>query len=454
MKLHPFLLGFFLTLPAWALPSLVPAPQPQTIQLGLSSSKYLTETKETRSEEKIGNLAVSLAANGQKKWDGFHIGGDAEILYGLKRSNYKYIDIAEAYAGYDRQSHYFYLGRKRFEWNELDSYWSLGLFNPRFRWDYLHEKESGLFGAFLGGATETFQATAFFSPIFIPEQGAPFEFSDGACKTSSPWFNCPSSSISLFNQPTNVYFSLDVPPIRELISHWGTGATIRVGKNLGPFARASYAYKAINQLALSYEGRLDLSTLQIPAVIRPRVLYHTLYAFDLGWNLPKHSLVATQIWEKPKRDNPPSHWNTQEFYNAALTGVTLKSAPLKSMRHTRVEFSYFHRHGGNGDERGPFSQRGREIFEPRYAFKNAYSAALFTPISDQWADRFLFATKFVLDTYAQGNLLQTDVVYKPISRVSLNIGVDLLGSETRSPVDFISRYQRNDRIRGGVSYVF
>ena len=41
----------------------------------------------------------------------------------------------------------------------------------------------------------------------------------------------------------------------------------------------------------------------------------------------------------------------------------------------------------------------------------------------------------------------------PVSLV-LNIGLDMLGSNNPSPVDFLSRYQRNDRIRGGVAYAF
>jgi len=355
----------------------------------------------------------------------------------------------------DRAGNFAYAGRKRFTWSALDSQWGLGVFEPRFRWDYLNERENGLFGLFTGVQTEMFQAVAFYSPIFIPEQGAPFDISGGTCSTTSPWFSCPSSSVSLFNQPTDVKFTLEMPPIQSLVSHWSAGATARVGREMGPFGRASYVHKPINQLLLSYEGQLDLSTLQIPATIRPRVLYHDVTSLDAGWNWPRHSVTASTIWENPKRDVTPSFWNTQETTKAFLYGLTFRTMPFAGkFKHTRLEFGFFHRDGGNAPDQGPFAQVGSSIFEPRYAFRKAYSIAAYTPILDNWARSFLCSLKFIVDTVNDGNILQTDFYYRPIARTYLNLGLDMLGSNSQSPVDFISRYQRNDRVRGGMAYVF
>jgi hypothetical protein len=73
---------------------------------------------------------------------------------------------------------------------------------------------------------------------------------------------------------------------------------------------------------------------------------------------------------------------------------------------------------------------------------------------DDWARSFLFSTKFLVDMANEGNILQADFHYRPVARLFLNLGFDMLGSNSRSPVDFISRYQRNDRIRFGIAYVF
>lgn len=448
-----------LATPAWAVPSLSPRIRDKEIRVGLITNGYLTKTKESLSDSGTGNLGLNVGVRGVGNKGSFLFGVEADSLYGLRNANYRYLDIAEAYLGIDEKKPegglFSYLGRKRFEWSGMDSYWGLGLFQPRFRWDYLNERENGLFGWFLGYKAEKIQAHVFFSPLFIPEQGAPFDIDAGSCKTSSPWFSCPNATINLFNQSTDVRFSLDIPPVKDLVLRKGYGGSIRAGGELGAFARGSYVHKPINQFLLSYEGQLDLSALQIPAVIRPRVLYHDLLSLDAGWNLARHSIMASAVWEKPKRDVTPSTWNTQEISDAFLSGLTIKTMPFGGeFRHTRFEFSYFHRDGGNASDLGPFAQRGSGLFEPRYAFSRAYSVSAFSPIMANWARHFLFSMKFIVDTVNQGNILQTDFYYRPLARTYLNLGLDMLGSESRSPVDFISRYQRNDRLRAGVSYVF
>ena len=445
---------------AFATPTMQPKLKDHEVRLGLQGNDYLTPSDEPSSDIGTGNTAFTVGVRGGGDINNFHFAVEGESLYGLRHANYRYVDVNELYMGLEKKdapTHAFvYLGRKRFDWSDLDSYWSLGLYDPRFRWDYLNEQESGLLGLFPGFQSDGFQATAYFSPIFIPEQGAPFDISGGDCHSSSPWFSCPASSIRVFNQPTTVNFSLDVPPVKDLIVHEGHGATIRVGQKAGAFGRFSYAHKPMNQFLLSFEGRLNLATNSVPAIIRPRVLYHDLYGLDLGVNSQdeKHSLVASALAERPIRDVTPATWNTQETSNAELYGLTARTHPFEGVKFTRLEASYLHREGGDGPDQGPFVSPGVNYFEPRYAFKNAFSIAAFTPIFDDWARRFEMSTKFIVDTANTGNILVFDAFYSPLARLVLNLGLDMLGSDSTSPVDFISRYQRNDRIRGGVTYAF
>jgi len=443
---------------AYSIPSMYPKLDDNEVRLGVQGNSYLTPASESISDAGTGNLALIVGARGVGQKENFHVTAEAETLYGLRHANYHYLDIGEAFAGFENKNEprhvSIYLGRKRYEWNTLDSYWSLGLYQPRFRWDYLNERENGLSGLFLGAQSEVFQATAYYSPIFIPEQGAPFDISGGTCRSSSPWFSCPGSSILLFNQPTNVNFNLDVPPTKSLVMHGGGGGTLRVGRETGPFGRLSYTHKPMNQFLFAYEGRLDLATNEVPAVIQPRVLYHDLYGVDLGLNAGKHSLVASAMNERPVRDVTPAAWNTQETSDAVLYGLTAKTQPFQTFKFTRLEAGFLHRNGGIADDRGPFVTPGVNTFEPRFAFKNAFSFAIFTPINDDWARRILFDTKFIVDTENDGNILVSDLFYSPAAKLVLNVGVDVLGSNSTSPVDFISRYQRNDRVRGGAGYVF
>lgn len=448
----------FVSPSAFAIPSAYPKLQNRQIRVGVLGNSYLTRANESLSDSGTGNLGLLVGVRGVGSQKNFHFGVEGESLYGLRHANYRYLDVGEVYAGIENKEEAsrasVYIGRKRYEWNQLDSYWSLGLYQPRFRWDYLSERENGLFGLFPGVQTETFQLTAFYSPIFIPEQGAPFDISGGTCRSSSPWFSCPGSSIQVFNQSTDVRFSLDVPPIRSLIAHPGYGATMRFGRAQGLFSRFSYTHKPMNQLLLSFEGRLALATSTVPAIIRPRVLYHDLYGADLGWQNERHGITLSGMLERPIRDYTPPTWNTQESSQANIVGITTRTSPIQSLPHTKFEFSFLHRDGGVDPDRGPFVSPGADYFEPRYAFQNAFSFGLASPIAEAWSKRFLFSSKFIVDTVNTGNLLVTDLFYSPVEPVLLNAGADILGSNSTSPVDFLSRYQRNDRVRMGVSYVF
>jgi hypothetical protein len=449
-----------LSRPAMAIPTMSPKLRDREVRLGLAGNYYLTRNTETTSDAGTGSTALTVGVRGVGNNKDFHFGVEAESLYGLRHANYRYLDVGEIYAGYEPKnastpSHgSVYVGRKRQQWSALDSYWGAGLFQPRFRWDYLNERENGLFGLFGGFHGELVQAHGYWSPIFIPEQGAPFDINGGSCRSSSPWFSCPSSSIFIFNQPTAVRFTLEVPPVKDLIQHWGAGGSIRVGRKDGAFGRLSYAHKPMNQFLLSFEGRLDVANGAIPAVIRPRVLYHDLFGLDAGWSAERHGVTGSVIHERPIRDATPTNWNTQESTKATLLGITTRTQPFDAIKYTRFEFAWLYRDGGIAPDQGPFVSANSNYFEPRFSFKNAFSFALFTPLKDTWARRFLFSTKFIVDTENTGNILVSDLYYSPTSALILNAGLDMLGSNSTNPVDFISRYQRNDRVRWGVAYVF
>ncbi|MEK6704625.1 MAG: hypothetical protein AABZ06_02450, partial [Bdellovibrionota bacterium] len=71
----------------------------------------------------------------------------------------------------------------------------------------------------------------------------------------------------------------------------------------------------------------------------------------------------------------------------------------------------------------------------------------------------LFANSQILyDLMRQGTILSADIKYSLQSSWHVGVGADFLGSsrESESTVatDFIGRYKSNDRIRGGVTYVF
>ncbi len=437
-----------------------PKTNTDQIVLGVNGNQYLVSDtlNQPLPDRRSNNFGLDFSAREKAVGNTLDGAFDIDAQIGLTNSNYKYFNPNEFYFGSSAAlspEYSVHMGRKVEEWNSLDEEWSLGLFQPRFRWDYLNERTSGLTGFFGAIKKENYSLTLFASPIFLPEQGAPQNFANGSCTSGSPWFYCPSNSITLFNQTTPVKMNLQIPPLRELIAYAGGGASFYLGKTEGLYWRNSVAYKPMNQLFLSYEGKFDLSTQQLPAVIHPRVLYHTLYSTEFGYKENHDKYLLSVIKEDPHRDYTPPQWNTQEASPATLFGAILSLDLVgEGKSATHGEFSYLYRDGGNSNDKGPFAATNGSLFEPLYSFKNAYSLQIKSPIKKEWAPYFQGAFHFIADANNQGNILMLDTIFQPLSRLNFGLGFDMLGSNSASAVDFISRYQRNDRLRGGLHYYF
>ncbi len=448
--------GALVSASAFALPPLKPRIARNTGILGIQGSGYFTNSDTTLADERIGNIGLTGEGRGYHSGDFLEVEGQISSLLGLRKANYRYLAVPEAYAATVNPTYKFYFGRHITEWSALDDYWMLGVWQPRFRWDYLQEEDQGLTGLFFTynepNASLPIEFKLFASPLNIPEQSAPVDIVNGNCKTVSPWFSCPGSTVLLFNKPTTIKFQIDMPPIRKLITHFGLATSLRIGTEGTTFARLSYARKPINQVLLAYEGRLDLSTFNLPATIHPRIFNHELYTFETGHAFRQGTrLLASVTRERPLRDFTPIEWNTQEVAPAWFGGLI---AYIPVSEQTMLEASVFHRDGGNADDKGPFAGTLGSVFEPRYPFHNAVSATIRTSVRKHWLPYFNNATRFVWDKDFDGNILSSDFRFLPTRPLRFNFGFDILGSRNPSNVDFIARYQRNDRVRGGMEYVF
>jgi hypothetical protein len=323
----------------------------------------------------------------------------------------------------------------------------------------MQERQDGLTGFFLHYKEEhnNSELTVFASPVFIPELGTEKDISNGSCQTNSPWFNCPSGTVLLFNQATALNLNLHYPAIRDVIDNPGVGMSYRLGNDQrGVWARASWAYKPMNQLLLNYIGQLDLSNLSLPVDIYTRVLYQQIQSLDAGISGLDTKITGSIIQENPKADTPAPNWNIQQTRAATVTGgLWQQNLYGRGPASTQAEFAYVHVDGGNAPDAGPFATSSPTgLFEPRYPYKEAYSLALIGPILESWANLFRLSMKFIYVPINTENIFITDFFYTPNKRWMLNAGMDMFGSTAADNVDFLSRFQHNSRVRGGLYYVF
>src|SRR3989338_4660557 len=103
---HFFLIGavFFYASNGHALPSLAPKYRDKELRLSLLGSTYLTETPGSIADQQTGNLSLQLGGRAIYLQDGYNAALEGEVLFGLRKANYRYLNINELYSGYDNKA--------------------------------------------------------------------------------------------------------------------------------------------------------------------------------------------------------------------------------------------------------------------------------------------------------------------------------------------------------------
>ena len=219
------LLGFFslntfagnlnLELPATDL-TLPALKKSYDIQLGIQDEKYSATPTELNGYNNFTD--AKLRAKGQTLWSASRAYIDVGGTYSANISSFGTVYVPEAFYSYSGSSFEMTLGRRLFAWNELDSYWQLGLWQTSFKWNYVQPVEQGLTGLYFDLHSTEFKFLVFASPLFIPEQSAPFSLSNGQINSQSPWFTPPAKYVQLFSGRANINYNLMTPPTSSIVS--------------------------------------------------------------------------------------------------------------------------------------------------------------------------------------------------------------------------------------------
>lgn len=454
-------------------------PQPDArwegsqLQLGASSSSYLLKDPAAISDLTSQNTVFnSVYGHWQAKTSGANFFyADISGFFTVNQASHSFINLKEAYwqtQAFSDAS--ISLGRKKESWSSSDEFWKLGLWQPRFKWDFLATETAGLTGAFLNTELGGVRVTAFASPLSIPEIGAPFELDGGRFTSQSPWFWSPPQSITVFGSETSIYYDLDFPAISDLILKPNAAFKLEVGGPTGVWSRVGYSYKPLAFPLLSYEGFLNLSQgVRADVTLHPRVVYHHLGTVETGYQADQDfpiSVTGSFSAEFPVRDDVPSSWTTQEIDNTYFASFLASyQIPARyqnlSKRNTTLSAGYLRRWGKDLPDRGPLVFSDQSLFEPRYVFTESVSLGASTPLPFRLLSKFSLGTRMIYDFPSEGTLLSGTLTYSAGRAWLVGVGADFVGVSQNSnstsgslSTEFLKRFQENDRVYGGVSYVF
>lgn len=370
------------------------------------------------------------------------------------------IDAPEAYVGLGSSSFPIgiQVGRKKVTWNQADDLWEMGVWQPRNRWDYIDPLPVGLVGGFLSWRTPLVSTDIFASPGFLPEAGPASALNNGKFNSSSPWFQPPSPYLSFNQQLVPIRYSIDTYDVMQIVKNAGFSGRMRVGlQDQGPFLQVAGAYKPMNQLMLGYDGVLNLGSQEANIRLRPSVAYHRLVGVDGGlqnWNglSQKFSVLGETVLM-------PSHADGYTYRQAsdALTWMSDTSFELNKDYQTTFRLGFLRRLGGNAPDKGKDARPGESIFEDRYPFTSAARIGASSRLGFLNLEKVSAKTELTYDFLMQSEIYRLQLNYQPAAQWNLVLGADILGSQLPAEVysqDWIRSFSINDRVYGGVSYVF
>jgi hypothetical protein len=422
------------------------------LDLGVSSTSYLGEGAPGRNNS-FSTLDLELDTKTKASLIDSRALVQAEI--GLNNSEYRFIEFPELYLATSRKltgNAQTTLGRKLVAWSALDDNWGSGAFESRFRWDYIHPQEVGLLGLYQEVDAGPVKMTAFYSPIFIPDRGAPLDFTNGRVHSISPWAVNPPYEIQVRNTTVPVNYGAEIPSVGNIIRQNSFAGQIRYDQGkYGFWTAGSYAYKPMNELLMSYEANLTGSAANV--TLFPRVAYHHVASLDIGERGKTMSATISGIADLPTDDATDlgTLRTSQQVGDLYLLSPNFTVSPFGVGRGT-FSLTYLRVFGVDPPDTGYLAD-GTSEFDSRYPFKSAF---LFSAELPTWR-RLSANFRLLYDMQNPGTIASWMFTYVPQRDWKLFLATDILSSFTgdnAEGTDFIHRYRENDRVTGGVAYVF
>lgn len=416
--------------------------------------------------------------SGKEDW-----GGKIDFSFG-RYINLKstLLSVREAYVSYNTELEAgsnstglsFSLGRRIEFWSEVDNNWDLGLWEPKYLEEPLRPEKQGLAGAMIGFSHSSgLEWVAYASPIFIPTMNPPLAVDNGSFVSDSRWTLPPSSSTTLIGKDTKLVYDLQIPNISQLVSRPGAGTRLSWGKNSvkgGPWLSFNFARKPINALSVKYDYRLAISSASAEGMVAvgPTVNYHSLWGADLGMRLSDVGFSISYLEDRPEQSLPADEYSSDGIARTEwiqqspqsiqayglhadwnLRGVFQDPVKLQ-MDYLTTRTSDTRDVNSQGEDRGALNPH-RLSFTKAFQFRaESLVFAGKTPLLLGW--------RYLRELDQKGNIYSLNAKVFMTRTFALNGGFDVLGPDDGSDANddgrFLNSFRTNDRVYGGMTYVF
>jgi hypothetical protein len=352
------------------------------------------------------------------------------------------------------------VGRKRDDWSILDEQFHLGLWQPLARWDALRPISQGLTGAFVEwhpGELENVRIVGFGSTIFLPDQGPEFNISNGQINSSNRWFRPVVDEIDEMSSQSNINYSLDMPTLSNVINHNSVAVMADVGASQGAFAKASYGRMPMNQFLLAGLPSQPTGSNTVNLTIIPMVVDHSLTTVEGGYRYDHGQFVISDTWEHIDNPNLPSNYQQTQLVDSQYIGVVATNdLSVLGVHRANMSLGYVQCVEATSNSNDTIVQGTIESSSQRLTFERLVSWSFEKNIFKTYANSLDTTFGYYYSIDDEGEWLHASVAFKYEKQWTWSLAGDLLGASGAldQNASFISKYRGNDRLIGGLTYVF
>ncbi|MBX2986931.1 MAG: transposase [Bdellovibrionaceae bacterium] len=429
-------------------------------QLRFESMQYLSTVPESPDLTRSQLLSVRAQLQGPvagSEWLAY--GGDFAAGTFFKRGLNQFV-VHELFlnAGFGSDTS-LSAGRKKASWSEMDERWQLGLWQPHFAMDSLRPESQGLTGVFLEHRHGRFEILGFATPIFIPTMGPEIREENGSLVSDSRWYRQPSSRYDFNNRINSLVYRLDVPEAEKLVGNPGSALRVRWGdRDRGPRVAAAWGYKPVNELLLKRANFKVVDQDRFDVTVSPDVTYHELVSADLGYATERVDVSLSHLADLPREKRPAADWVVQRIDPLSATSFQMDIRPPRILsRQVLLQLGYLKVQGGGiTDITAEGWSDDFNMFDQRVKFTDVLSIGLQTEITRFKGRPLTVQWRSLYDRAQKGSLFSAEFTYSPAKEWALMAGADVLGVEDDSfrPSGFLNQFRANDRVYGGMTYVF
>ncbi len=425
-----------------------------TLEFNLLGVQYLSESPADSNFQQQAEAEFQFEKQGPIVLKAYSVAG----TFTLEKSSY--VAVPELYAGISSANteSFVIAGRKIQNFSFVDKNENLGLYNSNFTTDFINFRQQGLTGIHAQAQSGPFGIYAGYYPLYFPNQGPQVYEENGEIRSSNRWAQRPPTRFKFGSSERKIIYSIRDYEIGEIVRNSGESASIFWGNSSDrPRVKVSYARKPVNEIPLTRETYGTTTNFQGQVKLSPVVTYGQVQSVDVNLDTNKFkttfSFLEDRVFNKTAAVD-----ETLQFLSPLRIYGAWVSADLSDYfkREISTEVSYSEVSGG--EVKDLLSDGRDSLFtfsSQRARFKRPLSLALKTELFVVSQRVVTSKIKWTYDTAVRGTLLSGLVAYQPLEKLNVNIGFDVLGVEqNRSEDNFLQDKQANDRVYGGLEYVF